>query len=409
MKKLIFAIVSFVMVVIVAALVTEAALRVRELFDKNRGLKNCMGDINRKYWHSFKPNSRFRLVASKNNEFDVAVRINNYGFRGRDISIDKAPGVTRIMAIGDSFTFGVGAEEDETIPSLIEKDLRANGANVEVVNAGFGSYSPVLHYLKLRDEYLEFRPDIVILFFDFSDLADDWRAERSLVYDGSGKILRCDPSFVDGKRDWWLEMCSHCRLCSFINNKLVRLIDKIRILGFKEYVKAKLAGKRAKALIVEKDLEDKSSNPIKYDGYLMIRGRNKLSYIKEHFNRNERYLDLIRDALAEQGIPMVLVIYPYGIHVGPDQWGTGREYWGFEKGRVYDDYYAFELLEDYARSRNIPCVNLLPDFLKHKDENLFFDIDGHFTPEANRLAAQSIVNNGIFRKILSRITTKTAE
>ena len=396
MKKIIFAL-------IIAAVIAEACFRVSGLFDRNRGLKNCMGDLNKKYWHSFKPNSRFRLVASKNNEYDVAVKINNFGFRGEDISIEKKPGTTRIMAIGDSFTFGVGAEEDETIPFLIGKGLKDEGRKIEVINAGFGSYSPVLHYLKLRDEYLEFKPDLVLLFFDFSDLADDWRAERSLIYDKSGRIVRCDPSFVNGKRDRWLALRMRSKLCAYLHNKVIRSFEKIKALGLKEYLKAKLQGKRAKSLIVDKEIKGK--DPIEYDGYLMIRGREKLSLIKRHFERTERYLNLIKGLLDERGIPMILVIYPYGIHVGPDQWGTGREYWGFERGRAYDDYYAFDILEDYAKRNGIGCINLLSDFLKNKEKRLFFDIDGHFTPEANRVAAGAIVSNSAFKKAVKKALT----
>ena len=405
-KKAIFTAISILLIVLAAAIIAEAALRLCGLFDKNRGLKNSMGVPNTKYHHSFKPNSSCQLVSSKNGEYDVAVKINNYGFRGKDISIEKRSEVVRIMIIGDSFTFGVGAEEDETIPFLVEKYLKERGHNVEVINAGFGGYSPLLHYLRTRDEYLEFRPDIVLYVFDYSDLADDWRAERSLVYDKTGNILRCDPTYVDGKKDWWAELRMHSKLCVYIHRKLVRSIDKIRILGLSGYIKAKLQGKRAKALIIAKEIEDKAVNPIKYDPYLMIRGRDRLPYIKEHFKRNEKYVNLIRDAFKAQGAPMMLVVYPYGIHVGPDQWGEGRVYWGFEKGKLYDDYYAFDLLEDYARRNNIPYINLLPDFLNNKNEKLFFDVDGHFTPTANRIAARAIVENRDFERLLADAMTK---
>ena len=235
----------------------------------------------------------------------------------------------------------------------------------------------------------------MLYLFDFSDLADDWRFEKNLVYDNSGNILRCDPAFVDGKRDWWKTMRMRSKLCVYINNKIIRLIDKIRILGFKNYVKAKIEGKRAKALIIAKEKEDKSINPIKYDGYLMIRGRDKLPYISEHFKRTEKYLNKIKSLLAQRNIPMVLVVYPYGIHVGPDQWGGGRRYWGFEDGKVYDDYYAFDLLEDYARRNNVPCINTLSEFLKNNNKHLFFDMDGHFTPEANRIVARAVSDSNI--------------
>jgi len=408
MKKIFFLLTRIVIIATIAAIVGEAALRIADFFDRNRGLRNSMGSLDRKYSHSFVPNSRFRLISSRRGEYNVAVHVNNYGFRGRDISIEKMPGTVRIMAMGDSFTFGVGAEEDQTIPFLIEKDLRANGVNAEVINAGFGNYSTILHYLKLRDEYIEFKPDIVFLFFDFSDLADDWRGEKNLIYDRStGKILGCNPEFINGKRDWWITMRAHSRLCSFIHNKFIRLIDKIRILGFRNYVKAKLEGKRAKALITGMvALSEKVKDPIEYDGYIMIRGRDRLPYILEHFKRTEKYLGYIKEMLYANNIPLILVIYPYGIHVGPDQWEAGRQYWGFEKGKTYNDYYAFDILEDYAKRNRIPCINLLPDFLENSQKRLFFDVDGHFTPEANRIAAKSITDNPDFMLILKEARDK---
>lgn len=387
-------------IVIIFFLAAETSLRLYGLFDKNRGLKNSMGEPNKKYHHAFKPNSSFRLISPKNDEYNVNIRINNYGFRGEDVTLKKKPGTKRVIAIGDSFTFGVGAEDNETIPYLIEKYLKERGENVEVINAGIGGSSPLSNYMRARDEYLEFEPDLVIYFFDFSDLADDWRNEKSLVYDKNGNILRCDPTYAYGKRDWWAFMRLHSKACSYIHNKLVRTFDKIRILGLRNYIQAKLEGKRAKSLIVAKQASEMAKNPVEYDGYLMIRGPDKLSQIKEHFKRNEKYLNMIRDLFEARGIPMVLVIYPYGIHVGPDQWGVGRQYWGFQKGKVYDDYYAFDILEDYAEHNNVPCINLLPDFLKAKDEQLFFDLDGHFTARANKIAAKAIASNPFILKKL---------
>lgn len=397
MKKALFTIMAVIVMFVFLALIGEGFFRIYGLFDKNRGLKNSMGTLNKKYHHVFKPHSKFRLVSSKSGEYDVPVSINNFGFRGKDISLEKKPDTLRIMAIGDSFTFGVGAKDDETIPVLIEQGLNAKGIKTEMINAGFGNYSPILHYLRLRDEYIEFKPDLVILFYDFSDLADDWRGERSAVYDKSGELVRCDPTYMNGKRDWWVTIVAHSRLCSYINNKLVRTIKKIQILGLSNYIKAKLSGKRAKSLIVAKETDYyKGLDPIEYDGYLLIRGRNQLPHITEHFKRSEKYLNKIKDILRQHDIPMVLVIYPYGIHVGPDQWGEGRVYWGFEKGKTYNDYYAFDILESYAKRNQIPCINLLPDFLKNKDKKLFFDLDGHFTPDADHIAAQTILNNNDF-------------
>lgn len=409
MKKIIFYTITFFLTIAVIALIAEGAFRIDDLFDKNRGLKNSMGDLNRKYCHGFKPNAQFRLIASKNNEYNVGVKINNYGFRGTDIAKTKKPGVTRIIAMGDSFTFGVGARENETIPFLMESLLTGEGKRVEVINAGFGHYSPLLHSLKTKDEYLEFKPDIALYFFDFSDLADDWRYEKNLVFDKSGRVVRCDPAFIYGKRDLWKTLRIHSKLCVYIHNKVVRLFDKIRILGLKNYIKAKIEGKRAKALIITQKSKEKALNPIEYDGYLMIRGKDRLLEILKHFPRTEKYLNSIRDSYAKEGIPLIVIAYPYGIHVGPRHWQDGRVYWGFEKGKLYDDYYAFNLLADYAKRNGVLYINTLPSFLRKSEEKLFFDFDGHFTPTANQVAAEAVVNSSVFQGVLNEAIKKEKE
>jgi len=351
----------------------------------------------------FKPNTSRRLKSSKRDEFDVEVRINNFGFRGEDIEIEKEKGRVRIFTVGDSFTFGVGAEEDETIPFLLENNLRNEGLAVEVVNAGIGHSSPLSHYLRLRDIHLKFKPDLVVLLLDFSDLRDDWHTEKHLVYDRNGKILHIDPFITGGKRDWWKLLVKNSELCKYIHRKIVRTIDKIRVLGFRNYVKAKLEGKRAKAVISELDNKQANIDTIEYDQYLFIRGREKLPQISQHWQRTKKYLLMIRDLLADNNVEFILVTYPYGIHVGPDQWAEGRIYWGFEEGKTYTDRYAFDLIEDFAGENNILYIDTLKDFLEDKDKKLFFDLDGHLTPEGNRVLAGSIARSDNFRKVLNKL------
>ncbi len=59
--------------------------------------------------------------------------------RGAGFEPAPAPGVFRILALGDSTTFGWGVEDHESWPALLEARLRAQGGAVEVLNAGVPS------------------------------------------------------------------------------------------------------------------------------------------------------------------------------------------------------------------------------------------------------------------------------
>ncbi|MEK7251480.1 MAG: hypothetical protein AAB209_13775, partial [Bacteroidota bacterium] len=64
---------------------------------------------------------------------------------------------------------------NETFSKRLEEKLQSQqGAmKFEVINAGVGSYSPLLEYLYLKHYELQFNPDLVILNFDLSDVYDD--------------------------------------------------------------------------------------------------------------------------------------------------------------------------------------------------------------------------------------------
>ena len=68
-----------------------------------------------------------------------AVRIDSLGYRGVDFPRKKVPGELRVLAIGDSFTYGDFVDDGQTVPAVVQRQLeRACGRPVTVVNAGVG-------------------------------------------------------------------------------------------------------------------------------------------------------------------------------------------------------------------------------------------------------------------------------
>lgn len=99
----------------------------------------------------------------------VMVKTNSYGYRDREFSLEKPPGVLRIVMLGDSFTEGWGAPEQETFSKRIERRYNEQGIPAEVINTGVGNYNTIQEVELFLTEAYRFHPDIVVLNFAFND------------------------------------------------------------------------------------------------------------------------------------------------------------------------------------------------------------------------------------------------
>ena len=111
-------------------------------------------------------------------EVRVEVRINRRGLRDRDYAFERASGQKRILAIGDSFVWGFGVDQDEVFTERMESVL----GDVEVINAGVSGYSTDQELLWLRDEGMRYRPDLVLLVVSGNDDAMNHRRVAYFVY-----------------------------------------------------------------------------------------------------------------------------------------------------------------------------------------------------------------------------------
>ncbi len=94
----------------------------------------------------------------------VSVRIDSLGYRGAEISREKA-GARRVVVLGDSVVFGQGVEEDSTIPVILGRVLAQKHPDEkwEVINAGVRGYNMKDYLIVLKPRVLSLRPDLVVL------------------------------------------------------------------------------------------------------------------------------------------------------------------------------------------------------------------------------------------------------
>jgi len=110
---------------------------------------------------------------STGGEFSFEHAHNSMGFRDREFPLEKSSGVFRILVIGDSFTYGIGAAFKDTYPKKLEMLLNQNSeTKVEVINAGMPRYFPEAERLLLEHYGLRFNPDLIVVNFSPNDLEE---------------------------------------------------------------------------------------------------------------------------------------------------------------------------------------------------------------------------------------------
>jgi hypothetical protein len=104
--------------------------------------------------------------------------INSQGFRDkREFDYQKPPGVVRVLVLGDSFTIGFEVYQEETYAAVIERYLKQNGVNAEVINAGMSGNSNAEELIFFEQEGWKYQPDIVVLGYYVNDLEDNIKSD----------------------------------------------------------------------------------------------------------------------------------------------------------------------------------------------------------------------------------------
>jgi hypothetical protein len=338
--------------------------------------------------HRLIPNARYR---HKELEYDYIWSNNSLGMRDRERSPHKDPRSFRIFFLGDSFVQGYGVPQEKTMVALLEASLNKpeREKTIEVLNGGVYGYSPFLEYLYLKEVLPLIDPDLVIVaFFLGNDVGDDY------FYTHQAHVSKVDGSvfFEDHKMSWsyLFEVLDSTSNTSALVNRVKspnEIEDERHLSDLRHYVKSELL----KLHLVR----------------MLKKVRDQMHLQREYRERHEREAQLILNRKDDIRINLGLVNYPV-----LDR--TRRlEYWKLSRGYLADIHHLcnmhgipmvmvvipvldakanqfkepYEVLDEIARDLSIPVIKLLPEFQKWPLESLEYEIDGHWNPEGNLLAA----------------------
>lgn len=114
------------------------------------------------------------------------ITINSLGFRGPELTVEKPKGTTRIVALGDSTTFG-GSGEECPYPAQMQQllDSRYGRGKFQVINAGVEGYGVDYALRLFETRIISLSPDIVVTYIGWNDLYSTNPYSPRLPYPGA--------------------------------------------------------------------------------------------------------------------------------------------------------------------------------------------------------------------------------
>jgi lysophospholipase L1-like esterase len=342
---------------------------------------------------------------------------NSLGFKdksSRTIPLLPSKNFTkRIVFIGDSFTEGIFLEYEDTFVGIIDKEL--NKKSIQVLNAGVGSYSPIIYWRKVKYliEEVGLKFNELAVFIDMSDLCDEKYRYR---LSKRGHVIDPNPYPVDnpfpppindsGFTDQIKKIIhSQTTLLHHATNVAYDLINRDQVnfsfarrsfeFNAWDKIPTTFQQMRQKTMLqlvsclarwsfdkFDPDV-DKTYSEFRGDRYSASLNDRYLE--KEYdIQKMKKYMDKLHQLTRDNNIKLTIAVYPWPFQV-----------WFEDLNSVH-----VKIWEEWSRRNNVNFINYFPDFvsegLTKKDkkevvEKYYIPFDVHFNKQGNKLMAKKFL------------------
>ena len=305
---------------------------------------------------------------------------------------EKVSGVKRVIAVGDSFTWGWKVSDQNTVSNHLEQILNQrkpeNVKAIEVLNAGMTASTITNSYESLKNYDLKFAPDVVLLTFCENDISDlkQKSSTDAFTYDMLKKIGWFGPIrfFVAGKYKKEREILLR-QLKEMKQNELIggRFGAKSHIshihwpMDIKAFMKTKIGKQDVQNLLRFYYLGN--------EGNIMPFTRTEDVEIWELWKEWEETLVKMKKLSESQKFKLIVYTYPIFARIYEPQ---------FDKENTPEN-----IIDTICKRHGVTHVNPLTKFreadIEMRKENKFIYMlpeDGHPTSEGNILSAKILAD-----------------
>ncbi|WP_027254481.1 SGNH/GDSL hydrolase family protein [Planktothrix agardhii] len=330
------------------------------------------------------------------------VKMNSFGMRDRERTLEKPANSYRIAVIGDSFMEALHVPLEKTALSIMETQLKTcpilKGKNIEVLNFGVQGYGTAQELMTWRHHAQQFSPDLVILgFYPGNDIRNNFRPLehdhlRPYFVEKNGQLVedvsfrKLNPNSIE--RDYYL--------FSKMDQLPYPLMTNSRILQVMR--QAEMESKRRQ---LQKDYQE-----------------TEINFYKEPPDQNwqqawkitEQLITLLRDEVKAKGKDFMLIMVSDSFQVMPDP-KKRQEF--MEKHQIKDLFYPNKRIEALGKQKGFPVLQLAKPLRKEAERagiclHGFKNAEvcgGHWNVEGNRVAGELMASQ-VCQQLMSQ-TKKT--
>jgi hypothetical protein len=288
-------------------------------------------------------------------EFTSTIQIDERGDRVAQDALPEGERAQRILAIGDSFTFGVGVEAEDTYAERLERELDpAVQGLVAVRNGGVGGYGPLRSERHFLAAQASWAPDVLIHGLYVGNDLEDPHPETFLLYPHieDGRMVR------SGRHPF-----ARVRAGLRVHSHLYALL-RDRLYGLYE---ASPFAQRSQHL-----------DPMGLQEW-------PASIVEESWPAGQEAISHLAAWSAENGADYLVVLIPIKYQVDDEAWEVYRKRWNLPH-EAFDRDRPQRVVRAFLDAAGIPYVDLLPAF-RASPEGLYYRVDNHWTPEGHARAA----------------------
>lgn len=301
-------------------------------------------------------------------EYDIRASLNNLGFRSKaDTQVVKNKGTIRILFLGDSFIFGQGASDKETIPFLTGKYLESSlSSPIETINAGIVGSEVTYEYLYLTVHAKKLNSDIIVAtVFLGNDLADlDYFLWSGIDQNGLPTKIVTKLEYVDSDgtrkmsntpKRYKVPLLRESHLFLFLAQMLFGKVEPFRTMTF-------------------------NGTPC-----LLMPSCKELD---PQIKKMQKVIEGMKTLADKNGQKLLIVIIPWELQFPRDI--TQRSQVNFFAART-NRHYMGDRLGAFLKNNSIEYIDLLDTFENYRGRRqIFYPQDRHWTPEGNKVAARAV-------------------